>query len=80
VRPGWQKRAFEALLEGARRVTNQEERMRMYRQADRILVEEAPDLPLLYGRFHLLVKPWVSRFPVSAAGWTFWKDVVIEPH
>jgi len=52
----------------------------MYRQADRILVEEAPILPLLYDRYHLLVKPWVSKFPMSPRKWNFWKDVVIEPH
>jgi oligopeptide transport system substrate-binding protein len=79
-RTSWQSRAFDALVGGARRVTNQEERMRMYQRADHILVEEAPLLPLLYGRFHLLVKPWLSRFPTSAAGWWFWKDVIIEPH
>jgi ABC-type oligopeptide transport system substrate-binding subunit len=76
----WQNQAFEGLVEGARRTTNQEERMRMYRQADRILVEETPVLPLEYGRLHLLVKPRLSRFPTSHAGWWFWKDVVIEPH
>jgi len=76
----WQDEAFDMLVEGARRVTNQEERMRMYRQADRILVEEAPVLPCQYGRINLLVKPWLSRFPTSATGWWFWKDVIIEPH
>ena len=80
VYANWQNQAFDALVEGARRITNQEERMRMYRQADGILVEEAPVLPLEYGRSHLLVKPWLSRFPTSAAGWWFWKDVIIEPH
>lgn len=27
-----------------------------------------------------LVKPWVSKYPTSATGGQFWKDVVIEPH
>jgi oligopeptide transport system substrate-binding protein len=76
----WQNEAFDGLVEGARRITNQEQRMRMYRQADGILVEEAPILPLGYNRPQLLVKPWLSRFPTSAAGSWFWKDVIIEPH
>jgi len=29
---------------------------------------------------HLLVKPWVSKLPISAMRWWFWKDVIIEPH
>jgi predicted ATPase len=49
-------------------------------QADRILVEEAAILPLIYWRFHLLMKPWVRKYPRSALGTWFWKDVIIEPH
>lgn len=68
------------LVEAARRVTDQAERMKMYQEADKILVEEAVIMPLSYKRFSGLVKPWVSRFPVSAMKPFFWKDVVIEPH
>lgn len=28
----------------------------------------------------LLVKPWVSKLPISAMRYWFWKDVIIEPH
>jgi len=77
---GWHKAAFAELVEKARRVSDQKERLQLYRQADRILVEEATIIPLLYGRSHLLVKPWVSKFPTSAIKRWFWKDVVIEPH
>jgi oligopeptide transport system substrate-binding protein len=80
VYTGWQNEAYDGLVEDARRVTDQEERMRMYQQADRILVEEAPILPLLYVRFHLLVKPWMRKYPTSAIKAWFWKDVIIEPH
>jgi ABC-type oligopeptide transport system substrate-binding subunit/DNA-binding SARP family transcriptional activator len=76
----WQNRAYDELVENARRVMDQGERMRMYQQADRILVEEAPILPLLYDRCHLLVKPWVTKFPTSPIKWNFWKEVIIEPH
>jgi oligopeptide transport system substrate-binding protein len=79
-RTGWRNEAYDRLVEGARRVMDQEERMRMYGQADGILVEEAPVLPLLYWRFHLLVKPWVRKYPTSPMKTWFWKDVIIEPH
>ena len=59
---------------------DQAERMRMYEEADRILVEEAPILPLHYGRSHVLVKPWVRKHPTSPQKLWFWKDVIIEPH
>jgi ABC-type oligopeptide transport system substrate-binding subunit len=78
--PQWQNEVYEGLVNSAQRVTNQEERMRKYREADEILVEEAPVLPLYYGRFHLLVKPWVRKHPTSPQRLWFWKDVIIEPH
>ncbi|MGB3904648.1 MAG: ABC transporter substrate-binding protein [Anaerolineae bacterium] len=76
----WQNETYERLVEGARRLEDQEERMKMYQQADRTLVEEAPLLLLYYGRFHLLVKPWVRKYPTSLVNQWFWKDVIIEPH
>ena len=71
---------YERLVEKGREVSDQRQRMSLYAQADRILVDEAALLPLFYGRNSLLIKPWVRRFPVSARGGWFWKDVVIEPH
>ncbi len=77
---GWQNKAYDSLVEEARRATDQEERMRLYQQADRILVEEAAIMPLTYRRYHLLVKPWVKKSPTSPMKVWFWKDVIIEPH
>jgi ABC-type oligopeptide transport system substrate-binding subunit/DNA-binding SARP family transcriptional activator len=79
--PTWQNQVYMGLVEQARRNTNQAERLTLYQQADRILIEEAAIVPTYYGRQHLLVKPWVRRFPVSATTyWPFWKDVIIGPH
>ena len=76
----WQNERFYILLEKARRVTDQEERMRLYKQADKLLVEEAAVMPLNYGRWHLFVKPWVSKCPTSVINIFHWKDVILEPH
>jgi oligopeptide transport system substrate-binding protein len=76
----WQNRTYERLVEEARRVTEPARRIGMYQEADRIVVEEAPILPLAYGFCHLLVKPWVRRWPVSPTRFWFWKDVIIDPH
>lgn len=78
--PGWCNETYERLAAEARRATDQAERMRLYRRADRILVEEAAIMPLAYSRMHLLVKPWVKRYPISVMKGWFWKDVIIEPH
>jgi ABC-type oligopeptide transport system substrate-binding subunit/DNA-binding SARP family transcriptional activator len=78
--PGWRNQIYERLVEDARRAMDQEERMTLYQQADRILVEEAPVLPLCYARIHMLVKPWVRRYRTSPLRWWYWKDVILEPH
>jgi oligopeptide transport system substrate-binding protein len=76
---GWKNEAYTTLVEKARLVSEQKARLNLYRQADKILVEEAALIPLTYGRGHLLRKPWVKRYPTSPAKWWFWKDVIIEP-
>jgi oligopeptide transport system substrate-binding protein len=77
---GWRNESYEDLVERARRITDQEERMKLYQQADRILIEEAVVLPYVYVVGHVLVKPWVARYPTSPIKSAFWKDVIIEPH
>jgi len=77
---GWRNETYEGLVERARRITDQEERMKLYQQADRILIEEAVVLPYVYVVGHVLVKPWVTRYPTSPIKSAFWKDVIIEPH
>ncbi|MFQ6102175.1 MAG: ABC transporter substrate-binding protein [Anaerolineae bacterium] len=77
---GWHSETYVELVEQARRATDQRERMAMYQQADRTLIQEAVIIPLAYARLHLLVKPWVKRLPTSWNKWWFWKDVIIEPH
>jgi ABC-type transport system substrate-binding protein/DNA-binding SARP family transcriptional activator len=79
-RTRWVGQAYEDLVEGARRALDQDARIELLRQADQILMQEAPMVPLFYGRQHMLVKPWVSSFPISALNRWYWKDTIIEPH
>jgi oligopeptide transport system substrate-binding protein len=76
----WRHDEYERLVEGARRHADQRVRMELYRQADRIVVEQLPLTPVMSLREYLLVKPWVRNYVMSLMGDVFWKDVVIEPH
>jgi ABC-type oligopeptide transport system substrate-binding subunit/class 3 adenylate cyclase len=76
----WQNDAYDELVETARRTMDQEQRMDLCRQADRILVKQAAIMPLAYVGRQLLIKPWVSRYPTCAISRGFWQDVIIEPH
>jgi ABC-type oligopeptide transport system substrate-binding subunit len=78
----WRNEAYDELVGTAKRIVDQKKRMKLYRQADRMLVEEAPVLPLAYGRSGLLIKSWVKKYPTSPLAIYSWfgKEVVIEPH
>jgi ABC-type oligopeptide transport system substrate-binding subunit len=75
---GWQNETFNNLVEGTRRVADRAGRMSMYRQANKILIEEAAVIPLFYDRYLVLIYPWVRKFPISPIRGTFWKNVFIE--
>jgi ABC-type transport system substrate-binding protein len=72
--------AFTTLVEKAGQSTHQEQRMAMYQEADRFLVEQAVVMPLAYGRNVFLLKPWVKRYPTSPIRGDFWDEVILEPH
>jgi ABC-type oligopeptide transport system substrate-binding subunit len=76
----WRDPDFQQLVDLARAVTHQEQRMARYRRAERILIENAAVIPLVYGRSNLLVQPWLASYPISAIRWWYWKDVVVQAH
>jgi ABC-type transport system substrate-binding protein len=77
---GWDNADYQRLTEEIRHAVDPEERLRICRTADRILVEQAPTLLLMYERLGFLIKPWVTRLPLGPSGGPWWKDAVIEPH
>jgi len=83
---GWRHSHLEQLLGEAAHTTDRSRRLAMYREADRILVnEEAVVLPIKYlpiaSREYVdLLKPWVRGLKRNALGNFSLKDIVIEPH
>ncbi|MBM4432288.1 MAG: peptide ABC transporter substrate-binding protein, partial [Chloroflexi bacterium] len=80
VNSPWRNERYQELVEEARRVRDQDQRMTLYRQAEEILADEAPIMPVDYSENLLLVQPWVKDFPSAPISEFFWQDVVIEPH
>ena len=62
---GWSHPDYERLIAQASRSPNQDERIRFYRQADALLIWEAPLIPMSYHDAAFLTKPWVKRMPHS---------------
>jgi ABC-type oligopeptide transport system substrate-binding subunit len=78
---GWSNEVYDGLADDAlRRVMDQEKRVTMCREAETILVDETPILPLTYGRHHMLIKPWVRGLRISPMGEIYYEDIIIEPH
>jgi ABC-type transport system substrate-binding protein len=75
----WRNEDLERLVAEASTVRDQGKRIALLQQADRLLIEQAVVVPLMYRRVHYLIKPWVRNFPLWM-GQGLWRDVVIEPH
>ena len=80
---GWRHPRLEQLLEEAARTPDRARRLAMYREADRILVnDEAVVVPLTYQNLRNveLLKPWVKGARYDASGSFGLRAIVIEPH
>ncbi len=77
---GWTNEEYNRLVEEAQSVIDPTRRVQLFAQAERILIKEAPIVPLMHGLNMALVKPWVTRFPMAKVKWLYLKDVVLEPH
>jgi len=76
----WQNPEFDTLVEAGRRALELEQRMELYRNADRILMQDAVVLPLFYGQLCELTHPWVHELAGSSIYSPHWKDTTLMPH
>jgi len=77
---GYANAVVDGLLEEARVEVDEERRTALYRQAERIIVEEAPWVPLVHGLQWKLVKPYVQGFASTSAIQPWLLDVYIDHH
>jgi len=78
---GWKNEAYDQLMQASRSKMDQAERLGIYQQADRILMESAVVVPLFTGPFTFLVKPWIKKYlPNTVFVFGSWKDMIIEAH
>jgi oligopeptide transport system substrate-binding protein len=65
---GYSNPEFDDLLDRAAAQQDEEARLEMYRQAELMVIDDAPCLPLMYGANHVLVKPYVSGYRPGLLG------------
>jgi ABC-type oligopeptide transport system substrate-binding subunit len=68
----------DQLLEMARVEGDIDARLAMYQEIEQIIVDDAPWLPLWFGRSYFLVKPYVKGFTPAPMVIPYLKDIWIE--
>jgi ABC-type transport system substrate-binding protein len=58
----YNSRAFDAVFEQALAETDDSARYKLYREADQIMMQDAPVVPLWYDVVVRLVQPWIQEF------------------
>ncbi len=76
---GYRNAQVDDLLARARVEGDHAKRMALYNEAERIIVSEAPWIPLTHGVTHVLVKPYVSGYQASASLYPWLKDIALTP-
>jgi oligopeptide transport system substrate-binding protein len=75
---GYSNPSLDALLDQAAVEQNVSLRLAMYQQAEQIVVDDAPCLPLFHGADYILVEPYVKDYYLSALGIPDLSRVYIE--
>jgi ABC-type oligopeptide transport system substrate-binding subunit len=75
---GYANTQVDQLLEQARVEQVAAKRSALYRQAERMIISDAPWIPLTHGITYTLVKPYVRGFAPSAALYPWLRDISIQ--
>lgn len=68
-------RRIREINKAARVLTDQGRRLALYKEADKILMEEALVVPLIYSSGHFFISPRVRKFPLTLR----WRDIIVDP-
>jgi len=69
---------LDKLLDGAAVEQDEARRLRLYQEAEQILLDEAACLPLWFGTNYVLIKPYVSGYHLNALGIPALADVSVR--
>lgn len=75
---GYSNALFDDLLDQAALEEDSEARLSLYREAERMLIEDAGCVPLWFGRNYVLVKPNVTGYYMSPLGVPILAQVSVE--
>jgi len=77
---GWDNERYDQLLEASSQETDLQRRARIMRQAEGLLLEEMPVIPVYFYVTKRLVKPWVGNYRPHIQDFIYTKDLEILKH
>lgn len=77
---GWQNAEYDALLDLAAKELDPIQRAEYMQQAEQIMLQESPLIPLYFYVSKHLIKPWVGGFVPNIMDHTYTKDLYILKH
>lgn len=75
---GWSNSAYDQLLAAAASTSDNGRRYELFQQAEAILLDQAPLIPLFSGEQPYLIRPWVRDWPPSKLGFVRFNNVWLE--
>ena len=77
----WKNAQYDALLNQATQITNATKRNALYQQAEVIINQQAPLIPIYYQPLIKLLKPYVGGFPLhNPQDYVYSKELYIKAH
>ena len=75
---GYSNPQLDSLLDKAAIEQDPNTRLKMYQDAEQMVVQDAAILPLFFGRSYVLVKPYVKDYVLSPLGYPLLNKVSIQ--
>jgi oligopeptide transport system substrate-binding protein len=77
---GWVNERYDVLLAEAAQETHMQKRAKLLEEAERVMLAEAPIIPIYFYISKHLIKPWVGGFLTNIMDHTYTKDLFILQH
>jgi oligopeptide transport system substrate-binding protein len=76
---GYNNPQFDAIIDKARVEANPEARLKLYQDAEQLLIQDLPWMPLNFGQQHMVVNPHVKGYTANKIIVPFLRNVSIQP-
>jgi ABC-type transport system substrate-binding protein len=68
------------LLHGALAEPDKAARVQLYQEAEQIILNDVPWMPLFFSRYHVLIKPYVENYQIAGAVVPRLRYITLAPH